>query len=85
MFYALGRGKILNELVLDVRTVMCRNIEKILTVPQSLDSVVERGTTVPLSYPDCHASLLSHSLTFHQDSVGPQRSSPRFYVPVEGR
>jgi len=84
MFYALGRGKILNECVLDVRTVMSRIIENSHR-PQSLDSVVKRGTTVSLSYPDCHASLLPHSLAFHQDSMGSQHSSPRFHIPVEGR
>lgn len=86
MFYALGRGKIFDERVLDVRfAVLSRINPRFSPCHRLLDSVVQRGTAVPLSYPDCYASLLSHAVTFRQDPVGPKCSSPRFCVSVEGR
>lgn len=59
MYYALSRGKVLNERVLDVRfpspLAYHRNF---LTLSHNVDPLVKWSAAFSLSYPDCYTPLL---------------------------
>ena len=73
MYYALGRGKIITERVLDVCHISLFQCHELT---RRKDSLNERRPSLSLPRPNCDTSLLPHSSTFYQISLGPECTSP---------
>ena len=89
MFYALGRGKLLNERVLDVRVSFD---SALATISESshratcvLDSIVKRSAAFPLSYSNSSTPLLPYAVSFRQVAMGAGRLSTRLPLLYEDR
>jgi len=84
MYYALGRGKLITERVLDVRSPVSHTHTCHATLVAAfspsflrLDSPVKRRSPLPISDSNCNSPLFPYSSSFHQDSMGSQRTPPR--------
>lgn len=78
MYYALGRGKLLNERVLDVRVFFLATLATISEISHPTactDSIGKRSAAFPLPLSNSSTSLLSYAVSFHQDAVGEERLS----------
>ena len=71
LYWALGRGKIITEQVLDVSGPFFLVVTPYMRVQSSgTGSAEQRSTYLPLPRPNRRAPLLSFCLSFYQDTVG---------------
>jgi hypothetical protein len=78
MFYALGRGKLLNKQALNVHVSFYSALRKVLTMPHvCIDSIVKRSVAFPLN---SSTPLLSYTVSFCQVTIGAGRLSMRLPV-----
>ena len=75
MYYALGRGRILTERVLDVCHISLFRCHKLI---YHKDPLNKWCPSLSLPCPNCNTSLLPHSSTLYQIALGQERTSSCF-------